>query len=104
MCVVGDDSVFLTLSAACLSESSLIISMLPGLRDVGSRYLESVAPFNHVFENRIKVIGKKAACLTVDNLYNRKARFYTHSSCLLPSQMTVFHGFVLFSIKSFLVQ
>ncbi|CAA6656140.1 unnamed protein product [Spirodela intermedia] len=92
VCVIADDSIFLTISAACLSEESHIVSMLPGLRDLGSSYLKAISDFHGIPEDQIRVIGKKAACLTLDNLSGKKVDllvaepFYCGSEGMLPWQ------------------
>ncbi|CAN0842233.1 Protein arginine N-methyltransferase 1.6 [Linum grandiflorum] len=59
LCMVADDSIFLTLLAARLSETSRVVSLLPGLRDQGARYLETVAKANGITANRIEVVKDK---------------------------------------------
>ncbi|XP_078448141.1 protein arginine methyltransferase 7 [Wolffia australiana] len=92
VCVIADDSIFLTLAAAQLSEGSHIISMLPGLRGLGSRYLDAVSHLNGISRDRIRVIGNKAASLTSDDLSGRKIDlllaepFYCGSEAMLPWQ------------------
>ncbi|CAN1333533.1 Protein arginine N-methyltransferase 1.6 [Linum perenne] len=61
LCIVADDSVFLTLLAARLSETSRVVSLFPGLRDKGAQYLETVAKENGIAAaaNRIEVVNDK---------------------------------------------
>ncbi|CAN1185906.1 Protein arginine N-methyltransferase 7 [Linum perenne] len=61
LCIVADDSVFLTLLAARLSEASRVVSLFPGLRDKGAQYLETVAKENGIdaAANRIEVVNDK---------------------------------------------
>lgn len=73
LCIVADDSVFLTILIACLtsSTSSHVISMFPGLREKGHMYLQAVADANGFSMDRVEVIGRKT-CLTLDDTNQRK--------------------------------
>lgn len=74
LCVVADDSVFLALLVAHLSKTSHVISLFPGLRGDGFRYLQSVADANGFSMDRIKVIEKRKASLTMDDTHQKKVR------------------------------
>ncbi|CAL5050373.1 unnamed protein product [Urochloa decumbens] len=91
-CIVADDSVFLALIVSSLLPSSKVITMFPGLRDKGLNYLQAVANANNLSMDRIKVIGRKASSLTMNDLQNEKVNlivgepFYHGSEGLLPWQ------------------
>lgn len=71
-CVVADDSVFLAILVSSLSPSSKVITMFPGLRDNSFNYLRAVAESNNLSMDRIKVIGRKASTLTMNDLEHEK--------------------------------
>lgn len=72
LCVVADDSVFLTILTASLSKTSNVISTFPGLQEKGARYLQAVADANGFSIDRIEVIGRRTACLSSDGFSQRK--------------------------------
>lgn len=72
LCVVADDSIFLTLLAANLSKNSHVISMFPGLRDKGAQYLENVAKANGFSIDRVEVPEKRKTCLTMHDTLGKK--------------------------------
>ncbi|XP_010264284.1 PREDICTED: protein arginine N-methyltransferase 7 isoform X2 [Nelumbo nucifera] len=72
LCVVADDSVFLTILLANLSPSSNIISVFPGLQEKGAQYLQAVADANGFSINRVNVLGKRPTCLTTDDTDQKK--------------------------------
>ena len=72
LCVVADDSIFLTLLAANLSKNSHVISLFPGLRDKGAQYLENVAKENGLSMDRVEVPEKRKACLTIHDTHGKK--------------------------------
>lgn len=72
LCLVVDDSVFLTLVAAHLSKSSHVLSLFPGLQEKGARYLEAVAYANNFSMDRLEVSRKGKAYLTGNSTYQRK--------------------------------
>ncbi|KAK9103010.1 hypothetical protein Sjap_020264 [Stephania japonica] len=73
LCIVADDSIFMTILIAQLSTTSHIISIFPGIREKGARYLQAVANSNGFSMDRVKVLGKRKTCLTMDNTDQRKA-------------------------------
>ncbi|KAL6861370.1 hypothetical protein ACP4OV_017070 [Aristida adscensionis] len=91
-CIVADDSVFLALLVSSLLPSSKVIAMFPGLRDKGANYLRAVADSNNLSMDHVKVIGKRASSLTMDDLKHKKANlllgepFYYGSEGVLPWQ------------------
>ncbi|XP_037423854.1 protein arginine N-methyltransferase 7-like [Triticum dicoccoides] len=91
-CIVADDSIFLALLVSSLSPSSKVIAMFPGLRDTGATYLQAVAKANNFSMDQIKVIGKRAASLSADDLEHKKINllvgepFYCGSEGMLPWQ------------------
>ncbi|KAL4178750.1 hypothetical protein AMTRI_Chr13g116670 [Amborella trichopoda] len=92
LCVVADDSVFWTILTASLSTSSNVLSMLPGLHMKGSQYLHAVAKANGIDIDRVKVLGKRASSLTMDDTDQRKVDllvaepFYNGNEGSLPWQ------------------
>ena len=73
-CIVADDSVLLALIVSSLLPSSKVITMFPGLRDKGFNYLLAVADANNFSMDRIKVIGKKASSLSMNDLKDEKVK------------------------------
>ncbi|CAM9002430.1 unnamed protein product [Rhodiola kirilowii] len=90
LCVVADDSVFLTILIASLSKESHVISLFPGLQD-GAKYLQAVADANGFSIDRVKV-AKKRSCLTMQDTEQRKVDlligepFYYGNDGMLPWQ------------------
>lgn len=72
LCIVADDSIFLTLLVAHLSRTSHVISMFPGLRDKGARYLQAVADANGFSMDRVEVLEKRKPYLTLDDTHQKK--------------------------------
>ncbi|KAI3711061.1 hypothetical protein L2E82_40868 [Cichorium intybus] len=54
LCVVADDSVFLTIGIAHASKTAHVISMFPGIREKGSQYLQAVADENGYSMDRVQ--------------------------------------------------
>ncbi|KAG6579413.1 Protein arginine N-methyltransferase 1.6, partial [Cucurbita argyrosperma subsp. sororia] len=71
-CMIADDSVFLTLMVACLSKQTLVLSLFPGIRDKGAKYLQAVSYANGISMDSIKVIEKRKSCLTVHDTFEKK--------------------------------
>ncbi|XP_043715950.1 protein arginine N-methyltransferase 7 [Telopea speciosissima] len=92
LCVVADDSVFLTILTAYLSPTSDVISMFPGLREKGAHYLHAVADANGFSMDRLKIIGKRETCLTLEDTNQEKVDllvgepFYHGNEAMLPWQ------------------
>ncbi|WOL13263.1 protein arginine N-methyltransferase 7 isoform X2 [Canna indica] len=76
LCIVADDSVFLSIVSASLSKNASIISSFPGLKEKGAKYLQAVAASNGFSMDQIKVIGNRASCLVRDNLIQKKVDFF----------------------------
>lgn len=72
LCVIADDSVFLTIAVAHLSKASHIISLFPGLREKGSEYLNSVAVENGYSMDRVQVINTRKQQLTMNDTHQKK--------------------------------
>ncbi|KAL6606449.1 hypothetical protein ACP70R_042102 [Stipagrostis hirtigluma subsp. patula] len=91
-CLVADDSVFLARLVSSLLPSSEVIAMFPGLRDKGANYLQAVADANNFSVDHIKVIGRRASSLTMDDVKHKKVNlllgepFYYGSEGMLPWQ------------------
>lgn len=92
ICVVADDSVFLTVAVSHLSPACHVISSFPGLREKGSKYLHAVAAANGYSGDRIKVLKKRSTCLTADDTNQKKVElvvgepFYCGNDNMLPWQ------------------
>ncbi|KAK6274957.1 hypothetical protein POUND7_004666 [Theobroma cacao] len=92
LCVVADDSIFLTLLAANLSKTSHVISLFPGLRDKGAKYVETVAKANAFSMDRVEVPEKWKACLTMLDTHGKKVDlligepYYYANEGMLPWQ------------------
>ncbi|KAK9274977.1 hypothetical protein L1049_022234 [Liquidambar formosana] len=90
LCVVADDSVFLTIIIAHLSKTSHVISLFPGLRDKGAQYLQAVAGANGFSMDRVEVLGKRS--LTLHDTHQKKVDmligepFYCGNDSMLPWQ------------------
>lgn len=67
LCLIADDSVFSAISVAHLSKTARVLTLFPGLGDQGARYLEIVADANGFSIDRVEVLQKKKACLTMDD-------------------------------------
>lgn len=72
LCVVADDSVFLTLSVARLSTTSNIASHFPGLRGKGFRYLQAVSDANGLSMERVRVLESNNMLSSLNALYPKK--------------------------------
>ncbi|KAF5478490.1 hypothetical protein F2P56_005045 [Juglans regia] len=92
LCIVADDSVFLTLLIAHLSRTSHVISMFPGLRNKGAQYLQAVANANGFSIDHVTVLEKRKTYLTLDDTHQRKVDlligepFYYGLDGMLPWQ------------------
>nr|POE57388.1 protein arginine n-methyltransferase 1.6 [Quercus suber] len=92
LCIVADDSVFLTLLVAHLSKTSHVISLFPGLRDKGAQYLQAVADANGFSMDRVEVLEKRKTCLTMHDTHQKKVDlligepFYYGNEGMLPWQ------------------
>ncbi|XP_057415264.1 protein arginine N-methyltransferase 1.6 isoform X2 [Lotus japonicus] len=92
LCMVADDSVFLPLLVAQLSEAPHIISLLPGLKERGLQYLQAAANANHLPPNCIEILGKRVKQLTTQDTHQKKVDlliaepFYLGHDGMLPWQ------------------
>ncbi|GAV78546.1 hypothetical protein CFOL_v3_22012 [Cephalotus follicularis] len=92
VCVVADDSVFLTLLVAHLSKTSHIISLFPGLRDDGAQYLQVVADANGISMDSVEVLEKRKTYLTMQDTHQEKVDiligepYYYGNDGMLPWQ------------------
>ncbi|KAJ0433260.1 putative methyltransferase [Helianthus annuus] len=91
LCVIADDSVFLSVAVAHISKSSHIIAMFPGLGDKGRQYLQAVADENGYTMDRIQVINTRKQ-LTMNDTHQNKVDlliaepFYFGAEGMLPWQ------------------
>lgn len=72
LCLVVDDSLPLTISAAATSTTTMIVSLLPSLQCIGSEVLKSMLEANGLASDRVKVVGKKANELNIGDIGGRK--------------------------------
>ncbi|KAF5755258.1 putative methyltransferase [Helianthus annuus] len=92
LCVIADDSVFLSVAVAHISKSSHIIAMFPGLGDKGRQYLQAVADENGYSMDRIQVINTRKQQLTMNDTHQNKVDlliaepFYFGAEGMLPWQ------------------
>ncbi|KAJ1390116.1 S-adenosyl-L-methionine-dependent methyltransferase [Sesbania bispinosa] len=92
LCMVADDSVFLPLLVAHLSETPHIISLLPGLKERGLQYLQAAAQANRLSPNCIEVLEKRVKQLTMHDTNQKKVDlliaepFYFGHDGMLPWQ------------------
>ncbi|XP_047179245.1 protein arginine N-methyltransferase 1.6 isoform X2 [Vigna umbellata] len=91
LCLVVDDSVFLPLLVAKLSEAS-VMSLLPGLRERGLQYLQAVAHANGLSHSCIEVLEKNVQQLNMHDIHQKKVDlliaepFYVGHDGMLPWQ------------------
>ncbi|GMQ04907.1 hypothetical protein CsSME_00050151 [Camellia sinensis var. sinensis] len=92
LCLVADDSVFLTIAIAHLSKTSHVISLFPVLREKGAKYLQAVAVANGYSMDRVEVLEKRKNKLTVHDTHQKKVEllvgepFYCGNDSMLPWQ------------------
>ncbi|XP_017437068.1 protein arginine N-methyltransferase 1.6 isoform X4 [Vigna angularis] len=91
LCLVVDDSAFLPLLVAKLSEAS-VMSLLPGLRERGLQYLQAVAHANGLSHSCIEVLEKNVQQLNMHDIHQKKVDlliaepFYVGHDGMLPWQ------------------
>ncbi|KAG8376293.1 hypothetical protein BUALT_Bualt09G0048200 [Buddleja alternifolia] len=69
LCLVADDSIFLTIAIAHLSKTSHVIPLFPGLgKRRASQYLQMVAEANNYTMDRIEILNKKEDLQSKDSL------------------------------------
>lgn len=85
LCVIADDSIFLTIAIAHLSKTSHIISLFPGLREKGSQYLQAVADENGYSMDQIEVINTRKQQWTMDDTHQKKVTAPTLASSHLKN-------------------
>ncbi|KAL7167244.1 hypothetical protein ACSBR2_037832 [Camellia fascicularis] len=92
LCLVADDSVFLTIAIAHLSKTSHVISSFPVLREKGAKYLQAVAVANGYSMDRVEVLEKRKNKLTMHDTHQKKVEllvgepFYYGNDSMLPWQ------------------
>ncbi|OMO52452.1 O-methyltransferase, family 3 [Corchorus olitorius] len=72
LCVVADDSIFLTLLAANLSKTSHLKALFPGLRGKGAQYVRTVSKANGFSMDHVEVPEQRKACLTMHDTHEKK--------------------------------
>ncbi|KAJ4775075.1 Protein arginine N-methyltransferase 7 [Rhynchospora pubera] len=89
LCVVADDSVFLTVLLSSLSESSNVIAFFPGLKDNGTQYIKAVSASNGFSSDRVRVLESKVSSFA---MFEKKIEilvgepFYYGNEGMLPWQ------------------
>ncbi|XP_073219808.1 protein arginine N-methyltransferase 1.6 [Cicer arietinum] len=92
LCVVADDSVFLPLLVAKLSEAPHVISSFPGLKERGFQYLQAAARANNLSPDCIKAVEKGVKQLTMHDTNEKQVDlliaepFYFGHDGMLPWQ------------------
>ncbi|CAL9029404.1 unnamed protein product [Prunus brigantina] len=92
LCIVADDSIFLTLLVAHLSKTSHVMSFFPGLQDKGFQYLQAVANSNGFSMDRVEFLKKRKTKLTMHDTHQKKVDlligepFYYGMDGMLPWQ------------------
>lgn len=90
LCVIADDSVFLAILIANLSRTSQVVALFPGIREKGSQYLRTVCDMNGFSMDRVKVLDRRKACLTLLDTHQKKVDmligepFYYGNDGMLP--------------------
>ncbi|CAJ1965218.1 unnamed protein product [Sphenostylis stenocarpa] len=74
LCLSVDDSVFLPLLVAKLSEAN-VMSLLPGLRERGLQYLQAIAHANGLSHKCIEVLEKRVKQLNMHDTHQKKVEF-----------------------------
>lgn len=88
LCVVADDSIFLTLLVAHLSQESRVMAFYPGLRDKGARYLQAVAGANGFTMDRVEVLERRSMGLSMHETHQKEVG--TMSSLYIRSEINCF--------------
>ncbi|BBH03129.1 protein arginine methyltransferase 7, partial [Prunus dulcis] len=105
LCIVADDSIFLTLLVAHLSKTSHVMSFFPGLQDKGFQYLQAVANSNGFSMDRVEFLNKRKTKLTMHDTHQKKVDlligepFYYGMDGMLPWQNLRF-GILLLSVPA----
>ncbi|KAL6986025.1 Protein arginine N-methyltransferase 7 [Sarracenia purpurea var. burkii] len=92
LCLVADDSVFLTIAIASLSQTSHVISLFPGLKEKGAKYLQTVAVANGYSMDRVEVPEKRKDYLTMCDTHQKMVEllvgepYYYGNDSMLPWQ------------------
>ena len=97
LCLVVDDSVFLTIAIAHLSKTSHVIALFPGLREKGAKYLQAVAVANGFSMDQIEVLGKRKDKLTMHDTHQKKV--ISRFSLYVKSDVTYTSNFLKFPCK-----
>ncbi|OWM86439.1 hypothetical protein CDL15_Pgr021526 [Punica granatum] len=79
LCIVADDSIFLALLVAHLSQESHVMAFFPGLRDEGTSYLQAVAGANGFTMDRVEVLKKRSLNLTMHETHDKEVNI---NSCV----------------------
>ncbi|KAH6822280.1 protein arginine methyltransferase 7 [Perilla frutescens var. hirtella] len=92
LCLVADDSIFLTVAITHLSKTSRVIPLFPGLGKKGAQYLQKASTANSYTMDRIEFIRKKDLQLNLQGSLQRKINlfiaepFYYGNDNVLPWQ------------------
>ncbi|KAD5802468.1 hypothetical protein E3N88_13828 [Mikania micrantha] len=103
LCVIADDSVFLSVAAAHVAKASHVISLFSGLGDKGSQYLQAVADENGYSMDRVQAVNTRKSQLTMNDTHQNKVDlliaepFYFGAEGMLP-----WHGLQFWSKRTML--
>ncbi|KAL8539771.1 hypothetical protein ACS0TY_001394 [Phlomoides rotata] len=92
LCLVADDSIFLVIAVARLSNTSHVIPLFPGIGKKGANYLQTVAATNGYTMDRIQFLKKKDLLSNLQDSHQRKINlfvaepFYYGNDSVLPWQ------------------
>lgn len=89
LCIVADDSIFLALLVARLTQESHVMAFFPGLRDKGARYLQAVADANGFTMDRVEVLEKRSTSLSMRETHQKKVSIT--SSLYTMSEINLFY-------------
>ncbi|KAD3641178.1 hypothetical protein R6Q59_003807 [Mikania micrantha] len=103
LCVIADDSVFLSVAVVHVAKASHVISLFSGLGDKGSQYLRAVADENGYSMDRVQVVNTRKSQLTLNDTHQNKVDlliaepFYFGAEGMLP-----WHGLQFWSKRTML--
>ncbi|KAL8262676.1 hypothetical protein R6Q59_024025 [Mikania micrantha] len=72
LCVIADDSVFLSVAVVHVAKASHVISLFSGLGDKGSQYLQAVADENGYSMDRVQAVNTRKSQLTMNDTHQNK--------------------------------
>ncbi|GAB2274167.1 Protein arginine N-methyltransferase 7 [Dionaea muscipula] len=76
LCVVADDSIFLATLIGHLSNSSHVISLFPGLRGKGFKFMQAIAEANGLSAQSIQVVEERKDLLSMHTIHPMKVDLF----------------------------